>query len=488
MGNGSIKGPRVEENGVGSSGAGQGVKVVSSGRGGGGGVEREAGLLRGRVARLEEELARRERELQAQEVQLQALRRELEAKLSQIDKLQDAIGYHHHGNAPWQCSPPLLPTVGIAGARQSRRLLSVINQAPVRFQRVAVEVHRRLRAKEGVSAEPTSGHFGPSHHHSKAHHLSGERARVRKDSSTRRLINEALMNNDFLKKLEQQHMREMVDCMYERVYAQQQLVIQEGQPGNYLYVLAEGLLEVIQNGKLLGQMRAGTAFGELAILYNCKRTATVKAVAESHIWALDRQTFQKIMMRSTQARNEEYFSFLRSNFNQMVGTYEELQAYLREYVEQLSRSDEKRNAVPQSPLRCDSSPEAQEQRRLREKLARLSSTACLHHLQPVATLGMGGFGRVELVKLKDEDTGFALKCIKKKHIVDTRQQEHIYSEKNILQQTHSKFIVKGIADSDLVHQSSKKHQAAAYTDSVKALQSESARALPAALTLYSVAK
>lgn len=34
-----------------------------------------------------------------------------------------------------------------------------------------------------------------------------------------------------------------------------------------------------------------------------------------------------------------------SNFNQMVGTYEELQAYLREYVEQLSLSDERRNAV-----------------------------------------------------------------------------------------------------------------------------------------------
>ena len=37
--------------------------------------------------------------------------------------------------------------------------------------------------------------------------------------------------------------------------------------------------------------------------------------------------------------------FPDSNFNQMVGTYEELQAYLREYVEQLSISDERRNAA-----------------------------------------------------------------------------------------------------------------------------------------------
>ncbi|TWW77897.1 cGMP-dependent protein kinase 2 [Takifugu flavidus] len=74
----------------------------------------------------------------------------------------------------------------------------------------------------------------------------------------------------------------------------------------------EGLLEVIQNGKLLGEMHAGTAFGELAILYNCKRTATVKALSEAHIWALDRQMFQTIMRQTTQARHEEYFSFLRS--------------------------------------------------------------------------------------------------------------------------------------------------------------------------------
>lgn len=33
------------------------------------------------------------------------------------------------------------------------------------------------------------------------------------------------------------------------------------------------------------------------------------------------------------------------NFNQMVGTYEELQSYLKEYVEELSRSDERRNAL-----------------------------------------------------------------------------------------------------------------------------------------------
>ncbi|XP_034536959.1 cGMP-dependent protein kinase 2 [Notolabrus celidotus] len=513
MGNGSIKAPKAQEN-----------SCLASIQPDPAGLETQ---LRMRITHLEAELALRDQDFRAQEIQLHNLQRELEAKISQIHKLQDAIGY----NSSLCCSSPAL-------CRHSRRRFSVINQGSNRFHKVAVEVHRRLRAKEGVSAEPTSENFCGGF---RGTHVSIAKA-VCKDSVTKKLINSAILNNDFLKKLEAQHMREMVDCMYEKVYSEGQLVIQEGEPGNYLYVLADGLLEVIQNGKLLGEMRPGTAFGELAILYNCKRTATVKSVSQSHIWALDRQTFQTIMMRTTQARHEEYFSFLcsvpllrglpeeklarivdclevdsfekgeyiiregeegntffiiahgevivtqstegfaepqeiktlgvgdyfgekalisedvrsaniicnesdthclvvdRDNFNQMVGTYEELQAYLKEYIEELSRCDERRNALPYSP-QMDSA-EAQELKRLRERISLLPPHQPFQELEVIATLGMGGFGRVELVKLKDEDTTFALKCIKKKHIVDTRQQEHIYSEKNILQQTNSGFIIK----------------------------------------------
>jgi len=41
-------------------------------------------------------------------------------------------------------------------------------------------------------------------------------------------------------------------------------------------VSGEGEFEVIKEGKVLGRLGVGKAFGELAILYNCKRTASVK--------------------------------------------------------------------------------------------------------------------------------------------------------------------------------------------------------------------
>lgn len=46
--------------------------------------------------------------------------------------------------------------------------------------------------------------------------------------------------------------------------------------GAHLYVSAEGEFEVIKDNKVLGRMGPGKAFGELAILYNCTRTASIR--------------------------------------------------------------------------------------------------------------------------------------------------------------------------------------------------------------------
>ncbi|KAG8435073.1 hypothetical protein GDO86_013148 [Hymenochirus boettgeri] len=510
MGNGTIRAPRREDS------------CLSSRR-----REHSSGAfskLQETVLLLEEELRQRWKELQEKDERILQLEKDLEVKVIQIDKLQDALGYHNI-----QLSPK---------GSQKKKLLSVINQGPAQCNEKATEVHRRQKAKEGVSAEPTSRHYyNPSSQNTDV-------TCIRKDSSAKKLITSAIMSNDFLRQMEASHVRHIVDCMYERVYSKSQLVIQEGAAGNHLYVLAEGLLDVIQNSRLLGQMHPGTAFGELAILYNCKRTATVKAVTDSKIWVLDRQVFQNIMMSSAQAQHQEYFSFLRSvsllkdlpeeklskivdclevdfydkgdyiiregeegntffiiakgkvcvtqavegsqepqeiktlgvgdyfgekalisedvrsaniiaeeddtqclvidrdTFNQMVGTYQELQTYLREYVFQLALNDHDRRNARRKSLHHSISRDNSEVNQLRELVSRFSSTSPFRYLDVITTLGTGGFGRVELVKLKDEDMTFALKCIKKKHVVDTHQQEHVYWEKNILQQINCPFIIR----------------------------------------------
>ncbi|XP_035208716.1 cGMP-dependent protein kinase, isozyme 1-like [Stegodyphus dumicola] len=133
-----------------------------------------------------------------------------------------------------------------------------------------------------------------------------------KDFRSKQLIKEAIMDNDFLKNLDSSQVREIVDCMYCQYFTKGTLVIREGDVGSHLYVSAEGELQVLKDDKVIGILRPGRAFGELAILYNCTRTATVKAAEDAKIWVMDRKAFHTIMMKTGLQRQEDNMKFLRS--------------------------------------------------------------------------------------------------------------------------------------------------------------------------------
>ena len=92
--------------------------------------------------------------------------------------------------------------------------------------------------------------------------------------------------------------------MHEKKIPKGCYVIREGESGSYLYVAAEGEFEVVKGGKNLGRLGVGKVFGELAILYNCKRTASVRAMCDSRVWALERKVFQHVMVSSGLKRIE----------------------------------------------------------------------------------------------------------------------------------------------------------------------------------------
>ena len=80
----------------------------------------------------------------------------------------------------------------------------------------------------------------------------------------------------------------------------------------FFQTISEGKVEVSRDGKFLSILPPGKVFGELAILYNCKRTATIKAAVDCKLWAIERQCFQTIMMRTGLIRQAEHSAFLKS--------------------------------------------------------------------------------------------------------------------------------------------------------------------------------
>lgn len=54
----------------------------------------------------------------------------------------------------------------------------------------------------------------------------------------------------------------------------------------------------------------GEAFGELALLYNAPRAATITCKTDSQLWALDRKTFGHIVKDAAQRKRDKYEEFL----------------------------------------------------------------------------------------------------------------------------------------------------------------------------------
>ncbi|KAF2762479.1 camp-dependent protein kinase A regulatory subunit [Pseudovirgaria hyperparasitica] len=99
-------------------------------------------------------------------------------------------------------------------------------------------------------------------------------------------------------------------------------VISQGDVGDFFYVVENGSFDIYVNpsgkiasgpdglGSKVGNVGPGGSFGELALMYNAPRAATVVSTERSTLWALDRVTFRRILMDSAFQRRRMYEGFL----------------------------------------------------------------------------------------------------------------------------------------------------------------------------------
>jgi len=68
-------------------------------------------------------------------------------------------------------------------------------------------------------------------------------------------------------------------------------VVREGDPGEAMYVIASGTADVVSAGRTVRTLSVGDYFGEIALLQDVPRTATVRAASPLTLYAIDREEF-----------------------------------------------------------------------------------------------------------------------------------------------------------------------------------------------------
>ena len=155
---------------------------------------------------------------------------------------------------------------------------------------------------------------------------------IPKSPSQRTRIENSISNNLLFRNLDEDQHTDVINAMKEISVGTGVEVIVQGAVGDFFYVVEKGTFEVWVRpapthtyvgpgqptqtiagiAKKVAGYGPGGSFGELALMYNAPRAATVVATSSATMWALDRVTFRSILMQHTSRKRKMYENFLSS--------------------------------------------------------------------------------------------------------------------------------------------------------------------------------
>lgn len=119
-----------------------------------------------------------------------------------------------------------------------------------------------------------------------------------------------------LESLTEMEVMTLADSLLEETYIEGNTICDQGDEGNYFYIILEGAAECSQvdgagASKVVASLTEGNYFGEIALMSSKPRQATVKAVGgKLKVLAIDRATFVRVFgsMEEIMQRNMEVYS------------------------------------------------------------------------------------------------------------------------------------------------------------------------------------
>jgi CRP-like cAMP-binding protein len=108
-------------------------------------------------------------------------------------------------------------------------------------------------------------------------------------------MKEILKNIPFFAELSDEDLQAIIDKVQMQYFAPEHVIFNEGDPGEIMYVIKRGQVQVIRGNTILAVLKDGQFFGEMALVSDVPRNATVKTVTEVEVLTLDKKDFKRLL-------------------------------------------------------------------------------------------------------------------------------------------------------------------------------------------------
>ena len=164
----------------------------------------------------------------------------------------------------------------------------------------------------------------------------------------RKEILDSLRSIPLFGRVSESDLEELATQLIERRFPKNATVVEEGLPGDYMYVIREGRAKVTKASedgreKIMNFLEAGAFFGDMALLGDETRSASVKTLEESVLLALSRRDFIDLLRQSPDlalAVIEELANRLRETNEQARSlSFQGVEERTRNLFERISRPE-----------------------------------------------------------------------------------------------------------------------------------------------------
>ncbi len=135
---------------------------------------------------------------------------------------------------------------------------------------------------------------------------------IPKSEEAEALIRPLIQGSVLFQNVDEKDEQILINAMEEAEFQSGDEVIKEGDKGDELYVVESGVFDCskVINGeeKYLKSYEKGQLFGELALMYNAPRAASIACKEEGKVYKLDRRTFSLITKSAACRKRDLYKS------------------------------------------------------------------------------------------------------------------------------------------------------------------------------------